>query len=169
MTSGARTRSARWSRTPTPAQEAAAGGEPPAEARERHAELAAEIDDHQYRYHVLDAPTVSDAEYDRLMRELEAHGGAVPGAAHARSRRPSGSAARISTLFTPVEHVERMMSLDNAFSDEELAAWAERVERDAGGPVQLPVRAQGRRPGDQPDLREGPAGPGGHPGRRAHR
>ena len=75
------------------------------------------------------------------------------------TRRPSGSAAPSPRDFTPVEHAERMMSLDNAFDDEELAAWAERVERDAGGPVPLPVRAQGRRPGDQPHLREGPAGP----------
>src|SRR5215510_13634325 len=55
----------------TAEQEAAAGAEPTAQARERHAELATEIDEHQYRYHVLDAPTVSDGEYDALMRELE--------------------------------------------------------------------------------------------------
>ena len=74
-----------------------------------------------------------------------------------------------STQFTPVEHAERMMSLDNAFDDDELAGLgrAGRARRRRAGA--LPVRAQGRRPGDQPDLREGPAGPGGHPRRRAHR
>src|SRR5690606_23914595 len=40
-----------------------------------------------------------------------------------------------SPQFAPVEHIERMLSLDNAFSDEELAAWVQRVEREAGGPV----------------------------------
>ena len=44
----------------------------PTEAQERHATLAREVDDHQYRYHVLDAPTVADGAYDVLLRELEA-------------------------------------------------------------------------------------------------
>ena len=47
--------------TATPAQEAAAGGEPPADVRERHAELSQELGEHQYRYYVLDRPTVDDA------------------------------------------------------------------------------------------------------------
>jgi len=55
----------------TPEQAAAAGKEPPADVRERHAALAAEVSDHQYRYYVLDAPTVADADFDRLLRELE--------------------------------------------------------------------------------------------------
>ena len=54
----------------TPAQEARAGKDPTPEARARHAALAAELDEHQYRYYVLDQPTASDAEYDTLMREL---------------------------------------------------------------------------------------------------
>jgi DNA ligase (NAD+) len=50
---------------------------------------------------------------------------------------PTQRVGGFSTLFTPVEHIERMMSLDNAFSDAELDAWAERTIRDAGGPVRF--------------------------------
>ncbi len=118
----------------SPAQEAAAGAEPTPEARERHATLSRELTEHQYRYYVLDAPTVSDAEFDRQLRELAALEEEYPAL-----RTPDSPTQRVggtfSTDFTPVAHAERMMSLDNAFADEELAAWAERVERDAGGPV----------------------------------
>jgi DNA ligase (NAD+) len=118
----------------SPEQEAAAGAEPPAEARERHAALSTEVTEHQYRYYVLDAPIVSDAEFDGMLRELEALEADYPSL-----RTPDSPTQRVggtfSTLFTPVRHAERMMSLDNAFDDEELSAWAGRVERDAGGPV----------------------------------
>jgi DNA ligase (NAD+) len=113
--------------------EAKAGTEPPPLAKERHAALAQEIDDNQYRYYVLDAPTISDGEYDALMRELTRLETEYPAL-----RTPDSPTQRVggtySTMFTPVAHAARMLSLDNAFSDEELAAWAERVERDAGGP-----------------------------------
>ncbi|MCW2643306.1 MAG: ligase [Dactylosporangium sp.] len=118
----------------TPAQQAAAGGEPPADVRERHAGLAQELDEHQYRYYVLSSTTVDDATYDRLMRDLEAIEDRYPSL-----RTPESPSQRVggtySTLFTAVTHPERMLSLDNAFDSEELSAWAERVERDAGGPV----------------------------------
>ncbi|MGW5670821.1 NAD-dependent DNA ligase LigA [Micromonospora sp. NPDC003776] len=118
----------------SPAQEAAAGAEPPPEARERHATLSQELTEHQYRYYVLDAPIISDAEFDKQLRELEALEAEYPAL-----RTPDSPTQRVggtfSTDFTPVTHAERMLSLDNAFADEELAAWAERVERDAGGPV----------------------------------
>lgn len=98
---------------------------------ERHAELARELEEHAYRYYVLDAPTVSDAEYDSLMRELESIEDSYPSL-----RTPDSPTQRVagtySTLFTPVEHLERMMSLDNAFTAEELAAWNARAERLAG-------------------------------------
>jgi DNA ligase (NAD+) len=107
------------------------GGEPPPEARERHATLATELDEHQYRYYVLDAPIIGDGEYDALMRELEALEDEFPGL-----RTPDSPSQRVggtySTLFAPVAHAERMLSLDNAFTDEELTAWAERVEREVG-------------------------------------
>ena len=75
-----------------------------------------------------------------------------------------------STRFAPVSHIERMMSLDNAFSPEELASLgrAGRARSRRRG-CDVPVRAEDRRPGDQPRLREGPAGPGGDPRRRPHR
>ncbi|MEU5959812.1 NAD-dependent DNA ligase LigA [Micromonospora parva] len=118
----------------SPAQEAAAGAEPTPQARERHAALSQELTEHQYRYYVLDAPTIPDADFDRQLRELEALEAQFPAL-----RTPDSPTQRVggtfSTDFTPVTHAERMLSLDNAFADEELAAWAERVERDAGGPV----------------------------------
>jgi DNA ligase (NAD+) len=102
--------------------------------RERHTVLSRELDEHLYRYHVLDAPTVSDAAYDKLMRELQGIEEQFP-----ELRTPESPTRRvgapISTRFTPVDHLERLLSLDNAFSDEELDAWAGRVERDAGAPV----------------------------------
>ncbi|WP_327042868.1 NAD-dependent DNA ligase LigA [Micromonospora ureilytica] len=118
----------------SPAQEAAAGAEPTPQARERHAALSQELTEHQYRYYVLDAPTIPDADFDRQLRELEALEAEFPAL-----RTPDSPTQRVggtfSTDFTPVTHAERMLSLDNAFADEELTAWAERVERDAGGPV----------------------------------
>ncbi|MEU7972742.1 NAD-dependent DNA ligase LigA [Micromonospora sp. NPDC049089] len=118
----------------SPAQEAAAGAEPTPQARERHAALSQELTEHQYRYYVLDTPTIPDADFDRQLRELEALEEEFPAL-----RTPDSPTQRVggtfSTDFTPVTHAERMLSLDNAFADEELAAWAERVERDAGGPV----------------------------------
>ncbi|WP_229829836.1 NAD-dependent DNA ligase LigA [Actinoplanes ianthinogenes] len=107
---------------------------PSAEASARHAELAEEIRDHQYHYYVLDAPTISDGEFDRLLRELEALETEFP-----ELRTPDSPTQNVggtfSTDFTTVPHLERMMSLDNVFSLDELDAWAERTVRDAGGPV----------------------------------
>src|SRR3954468_12974361 len=104
---------------------------PPEEAREEHARLAQEIDDLAYRYYVLDSPTASDADYDQAMRRLQQLEDEFP-----ELRTPSSPTQRVggtySTLFTAVDHLERMLSLDNAFSAEDILAWAQRVERDAG-------------------------------------
>jgi DNA ligase (NAD+) len=121
------------SQEPTAAQVASAGAEPPPEVKEAHAALAEEVTGHLYRYHVLDAPTISDGEFDQLMLRLKAMEEEFPAL-----RTPDSPTQRVggfSTQFTAVEHAERMMSLDNAFTDEELVAWAERTERDAGGKV----------------------------------
>ncbi|MFF4550277.1 NAD-dependent DNA ligase LigA [Streptomyces sp. NPDC001406] len=103
----------------------------PAEARERHAQLAEQIEEHRFRYYVKDAPVVSDAEFDRLLRTLEALEAEYP-----ELRTPDSPTQKVAgayeTEFTSVEHRERMLSLDNAFNDEELAAWAERVAKDVG-------------------------------------
>jgi DNA ligase (NAD+) len=109
----------------------AAGTQPPPEARERYATLATDLSEHQYRYHVLDTPVIGDTQYDELMRELEGLEREYPSL-----RTPDSPSLRVggaySTDFAPVQHLERMMSLDNAFSPEELTAWAERVEREVG-------------------------------------
>jgi DNA ligase (NAD+) len=103
----------------------------PAELRERHGELSREIDEHAYRYYVLDRPTVSDQAYDALMRELEALESRFPSL-----RTPDSPTQKVagtfSTEFTPAEHLARMQSLDNVFTRDELDAWAARVEREVG-------------------------------------
>jgi DNA ligase (NAD+) len=101
----------------------------PSEARERHADLVEEIDGHRWRYFMQDAPTVSDAEYDVLMRELQQLEEQYPELRTPDSPTQTVGGA-VSTLFTAVDHAERMMSLDNAFSFEELDAWAARLGRE---------------------------------------
>ncbi|MFE7482668.1 NAD-dependent DNA ligase LigA [Streptomyces sp. NPDC057552] len=105
----------------------------PAGVRETHALLAEQIEEHRFRYYVKDQPVVSDAEFDRLMRSLEALEEEYP-----QLRTPDSPTQKVAgpyiTEFTSVEHRERMLSLDNAFDDEELAAWAERVAKDVGTP-----------------------------------
>jgi DNA ligase (NAD+) len=102
------------------------------QARHRHAALVEQIDRARFDYFVRDSPLLSDGEYDRMMRELQEIEDA-----HQDLRTPDSPTQTVggtfSTEFTAVDHLERMMSLDNAFSTEELASWAERVERDAGG------------------------------------
>ena len=115
----------------------------PAGDRARHAELAAELTEHNYRYHVLDSPLVSDAEYDALMRELRELEDR-----HPELRTPDSPTqkvgAMISTDFAPVEHLQQLLSLDNAFSAAELDAWAARVERLGGaGPYLCEVKIDG--------------------------
>jgi DNA ligase (NAD+) len=119
----------------TAAQEARAGKDPTPEARARHADVAAELDEHQYRYYVLDQPTASDAEYDALMRELTGLEEEFPAL-----RTPDSPTQRVgggdySNMFASISHAEPMLSLGNVFSESDLTAWAARVERDAGGPV----------------------------------
>ncbi|MDH5312979.1 MAG: NAD-dependent DNA ligase LigA [Actinomycetota bacterium] len=105
-----------------------------AEAKLRVEELRAEIEHHRYRYHMLDDPEVSDAEYDDLMRELRSLEDRFPELQTPDSPTITvgGSAAE---LFAPVTHRAPMLSLDNAFSFEELDAWAARVERAVGEEV----------------------------------
>jgi len=101
------------------------------DARHRHAELVEQVDRARFDYFVRDSPTLADGAYDRMMRELQ-----EIEEAHPDLRTPDSPTQTVggtfSTEFTAVDHLERMMSLDNAFSADELAAWAERVERDKG-------------------------------------
>ncbi|MEU5310136.1 NAD-dependent DNA ligase LigA [Streptomyces sp. NPDC021562] len=103
----------------------------PAEAREQHAQLAEQIEEHRFRYYVKDAPVVSDAEFDRLLKTLEALEDQYP-----PLRTPDSPTQKVAgsyeTEFTSVEHRERMMSLDNTFNDDDLAAWVERIHKELG-------------------------------------
>jgi len=106
-----------------------AAGLPPKSARARAAALRELIHAHDHRYYVQDAPTVSDAEYDALMRELNALEADYPAlrTADSPTQRVGGSA---SDTFMPVVHRVPMLSLNNAFTDDEVAAFDRRV-RDA--------------------------------------
>jgi DNA ligase (NAD+) len=101
----------------------------PDEARERHRLLAEEVEEARWRYYVLDAPTLSDADFDARMRELEELEESWP-----ELRTPDSPTQKVggavSTEFTAVDHLQRMESLDNAFSYEELEAWHARLARD---------------------------------------
>ena len=103
----------------------------PADVRERHSELSRTLDEHGFRYYVLDSPVVSDAEYDTLMRELEAIEDAHPSlrTADSPTQKVMGT---YSTDFAPVEHLERLLSLGNVFTADDLRAWAGRVEKEVG-------------------------------------
>jgi DNA ligase (NAD+) len=99
-----------------------------ADAKRRVEELREQINHHAYRYYVLDDPEVSDAEYDELVRDLQAREGEFP-----ELITPDSPTQRVGVtpadLFAPVSHWAPMLSLDNAFSREELEAWGRRVER----------------------------------------
>jgi DNA ligase (NAD+) len=101
----------------------------PAEARARAAELAVLLDEYAYQYYVLNQPTVSDAEYDVLYRELVALE-----ERHPSLRTPDSPTQKVtetpSELFEPVTHLERMLSLDNAFDEDGFHAWATRATRE---------------------------------------
>jgi len=103
-----------------------------AEVLHEWTDLAEQARSHQFAYHVRDAPTISDGEYDQLMRRLGALEEAHPSLRTPDSPTQQVGGASFSTGFTPADHLERMLSLDNAFSEAELAAWAARVTRDAG-------------------------------------
>ncbi|MFJ3407575.1 NAD-dependent DNA ligase LigA [Promicromonospora sp. NPDC090134] len=102
-----------------------------AAAQRRWAELVAQIEEDRRAYFEDDAPLSSDAEYDVRMRELQALEAAHPALVTPES--PTQSVGGAATAgFATVEHIERMLSLDNAFSTEELAVWADKVHRDLG-------------------------------------
>jgi DNA ligase (NAD+) len=102
-----------------------------AAARARHDELAREIRDARYRYYVLSDPPMTDAEFDARYRELLELEAAHPSLATSAS--PSQQVgAPTDAAFPPYRHPQPMLSLDNAFSREELDAWAQRVERGLG-------------------------------------
>ena len=106
----------------------AASRRPPRPATE-HRQLSEQIEEARWRYYVLDDPTLSDADYDLRLRRLQALEEEFP-----ELRTPDSPTQKVggavSTDFTAVDHLQRMESLDNAFSYDELEAWYARLGRD---------------------------------------
>ena len=104
---------------------------PAQQAQRRWKELAEEVQEHQFRYYVKDAPSISDAEFDGLFRELEELEEKYPElqAADSPTQLVGGG---FTTTFDSVDHLERMLSLEDVFSAEELRAWLERLEENIG-------------------------------------
>jgi DNA ligase (NAD+) len=100
-------------------------------AAERAAALRARLDDANYRYHVLDDPQISDADYDALLREL-----IELEATHPELRTADSPTVRVGAAptgaFAPYPHVKPMLSLGNAFDGDELRAFDERVRKLSG-------------------------------------
>jgi DNA ligase (NAD+) len=100
-------------------------------AATRVAELRRRIDDANHRYYVLDDPDLPDIEYDRLLRELEALE-----QAHPQLRDANSPTARVGSApsgkFAPVSHAVPMLSLGNAFSDDEVREFVARIEKETG-------------------------------------
>jgi DNA ligase (NAD+) len=117
--------------------EAAAAPKDLAAARARHDEVSRAVRDARYRYYVLSDLAMSDADFDALLRELEALEDAFP-----VLRTPDSPTQQVGApldeAFPPFEHLEPMQSLDNVFSEADLRAWAARVQR--GLPADAPVR-----------------------------
>jgi DNA ligase (NAD+) len=99
-------------------------------------ELINEIRDHQFKYYVLDQPSVSDAQFDELLRELQSLEDKNP-----ELREPDSPTQHVgggfSTQFEQRDHIEKMMSLDNVFDTQELAQWFDRVEKEIAQPQYL--------------------------------
>ena len=105
-------------------------------ARHRIEELTTEIRDHQFKYYVLDAPTITDAQFDLLLKELSALEAEHPELLAPDS--PSlGIGGGFATTFTQHDHIEKMMSLDNVFDLDELGGWFDRVEKEVANPPLL--------------------------------
>ena len=106
------------------------------QARHRITELTQEIRDHQFKYYVLDAPTITDAQFDKLLKELEALEAKNPELLEPDS--PSlGVGGGFATTFDQHDHIEKMMSLDNVFDEDELNTWFDRVEKESPAPQYL--------------------------------
>ena len=118
------------------------------ETERRAAALRSEIAEHNRRYHELDDPVVSDAEYDELVRELRGLEEEFPELITPESPTQQVGGAALTTVFAPVVHAVPMMSLDNAFDEGELRAWVERLHRRLAG---APAAGDG---GDDPGSEE---------------
>ena len=99
-------------------------------------ELINEIRDHQFKYYVLDAPTVTDAQFDEMLKELTALEAKYPELREADSPTQNVGGG-FATHFEQRDHIEKMMSLDNVFDIDELAGWFDRVEKEIAKPIYL--------------------------------
>lgn len=113
-----------------------AGEAPDADLRRSWQELADEVREHQFRYYVRDSPIITDAEFDALLRKLEALEDAHPELRTPDSPTQLVGGAGFATDFTSADHLERMLSLDNVFDPDELAAWAARIKNEIGANAQ---------------------------------
>jgi DNA ligase (NAD+) len=131
----------------------------PTNPAHRAEELRAELRRHEHLYYVLDAPEVSDAAYDALMNELKAIE-----TAHPALLTPDSATQRVGGKpaegFRKVAHSRPMLSLDNAYSAEELAAWDARV-RELAGPLPVEYTAEFKMDGLSVALRYEAAEGGG--------
>ena len=100
--------------------------------RRQWGELADEVREHQFRYYVRDAPIISDAEFDQLLRQLRALEEQFPELRTPDSPTQLVGGAGFATEFTSAEHLERMLSLDNVFGADEFELWAARVRAEVG-------------------------------------
>ncbi len=107
-----------------------------ADLRRQWQELADEVRDHQFRYYVRDAPIITDAEFDAMLRRLQALEDDHPELRTPDSPTQLVGGAGFATDFTPAEHLDRMLSLDNVFTPDELAAWAARIKTEIGASAQ---------------------------------
>ena len=106
------------------------------QARQNISELIHQIREHQFKYYVLDAPTISDAVFDKLLAQLKDLEAINPELRQSDS--PTlGIGGGFSTTFTQHDHIEKMMSLDNVFDLDELEAWFDRVEKEIEHPTYL--------------------------------
>jgi len=103
-------------------------------ARHRMSELINEIRDHQFKYYVLDAPTLTDAEFDGLLIELTQLEAQYPELREADSPTQNVGGG-FATHFEQRDHIEKMMSLDNVFDLDEIKLWFERVEKEVPNPT----------------------------------
>lgn len=111
-------------------------------ARARLNALRAEINAHNFRYYVLDAPSIPDAQFDALMRELQAIEAAHPEWITQDSPSQRVGSPVFTTSFAPVTHAQAMLSLDNAFSAEEWDAFAARAQERLGTTMPIVFAAE---------------------------
>jgi DNA ligase (NAD+) len=107
-----------------------------ADVRRQWQELADEVRMHQFRYYVRDSPIVTDAEFDEMLRRLEALEERHPELRTPDSPTQLVGGAGFATDFTSADHLERMLSLDNVFTPDELFAWADRIKSEIGPDAQ---------------------------------